>query len=207
VGDVDVLARGCAPFDPLAAPGGAGGAAGLEAVVADDEVVSGVVGSGGRLDVRVTVRVPEVEAVRWRAAAAGAGVSVSDWLRARAAAGQEVGPVATGRPTPRKRVMGRARVVRADPVVIEQLARIGNNLNQLARWANTERRPVDVAALYGVGRQLAGLREAVLAVAASQEPPATSEVVVDLVDDAQDHHHLAAGGEGLEDDVAGVSVS
>ena len=203
-GDVDVLARGRAPFDPLAAPGGADDAAGREAAVAGDEEAVEAAGSGGRLDVRVTVRVPEVEAVRWREAAASAGVSVSDWLRARAAAGQDVGPVATGRPTPRKRALGRARVVRADPVVVEQLARIGNNLNQLARWANTEHRAVDVAALYGVGRQLAGLRDAVVA-AASQEP-ATSEVVVDLVDDDDQDRHLAAG-EDLEDDVAGVSVS
>ena len=205
VGDVDVLARGRAPFDPLAAPGGADAAAGLETVIADDEAAVGSVGSGGRLDVRITVRVPEVEAIRWREAAAAAGVSVSDWLRARAAAGQDAGPVATGRPTPRKRALGRARVVRADPVVLEQLARIGNNLNQLARWANTEHRPVDVAALYGVGRQLAGLRDAVVA-AASQEPATTGEVVVDLVDGDDQDHHLAAG-EDLEDDVAGVSVS
>ena len=41
--------------------------------------------------------------------------------------------------------------------------------------------------------------------AASQEP-ATSEVVVDLVDDDDQDRHLAAG-EDLEDDVAGVSVS
>ncbi len=204
VGDVDVLARGRAPFDPLAALGGADDAAGREAAVAGDEAAVEAAGGGGRLVVRVTVRVPEVEAARWREAAASAGVSVSDWLRARAAAGQDVGPVATGRPTPRKRVLGRARVVRADPVVVEQLARIGNNLNQLARWANTEHRPVDVAALYGVGRQLAGLRDAVVA-AASQEP-ATSEVVVDLVDDDDQDRHLAAG-EDLEDDVAGVSVS
>ena len=198
-GDVDVLARGRAPFDPLAAPGGADAAAG------DEEAVEAA-GSGDRLDVRVTVRVPEVEAARWREAAEAAGVSVSDWLRARAAAGQDTGPVATGRPTPRKRALGRARVVRADPVVVEQLARIGNNLNQLARWANTEHRPVDVAALYGVGRQLAGLREAVMA-AASQEPAAAGGevevVVVDLLDDAQNHQH--AVGEDLEDDVvAGV---
>lgn len=206
-GDVDVLARGRAPFDPLTAPGGADTDAGREAVVAG-EGQAGVEasGSGGRLDVRITVRVPEVEAARWREAAAAAGVSVSDWLRARAAAGQDAGPVATGRPTPRKRVLGRARVVRADPVVVEQLARIGNNLNQLARWANTEHRPVDVAALYGVGRQLAGLREAVVA-AASQEPASGEvEVVVDLADDDDQDHHLAAG-EDLEDDVAGVSVS
>lgn len=197
-GDVDVLARGRAPFDPLATPGGAD-AAGL--VAEGEEAVE-----GRRLDVRVTVRVPEVEAVRWREAAAGAGVSVSDWLRARAAAGQDAGPVATGRPTPRKRALGRARVVRADPVVVEQLARIGNNLNQLARWANTERRAVDVAALYVVGRQLAGLRDAVVA-AASQEPVSCEvEVVVDLADDDDQDRHLAAG-EDLKDDVAGVSVS
>ncbi len=53
-GDVDCLARGRAPFDPLAAPGGA--ATGTE-VGAD---------AAARLDVRVTVRVPAGEAARWR---------------------------------------------------------------------------------------------------------------------------------------------
>lgn len=57
--------------------------------------------------------------------------------------------------------MGRARVVRVDPAVVEQLARIGNNLNQLARWANTERRYVaDLAQLQLLGRELAALRAA-----------------------------------------------
>lgn len=170
-GDVDCLARGRAPFDPLAAPGGA--ATGTE-VGAD---------AAARLDVRVTVRVPAGEAARWREQAQAAGVSVSDWLRGRAAA-DEASVVVTGRPTPRRRVMGRARVVRADPAVIEQLARIGNNLNQLARWANTERRAADVATLYGVGRQLALLREAVVTASAGEQG-AEAEVVVDLVEDLE----------------------
>ena len=147
-------------------------------------------GSGGRLDVRVTVRVPEVEAVRG-GGCGSAGVSVSDWLRARAAASRDVGPVAQGGPRP-KRALGRARVARADPVVVEQLARIGNNLNQLAQWANTEHQAVDVAALYGVGRRLAGLRDAVVA-AASQGAGDDRVVVVDLVDGDDQDHHLAAG--------------
>ena len=116
------------------------------------------------------------------------GCRCPDWLRARAAAGQDVGPVATGRPTPRKRALGRARVVQADPVVVEQLARIGNNLNQLVggqhrtpgRWMS--RRCMGGAAV-------GGLRDAV--VAGRQPEPATTgevEVVVDLVDgDDQDH--------------------
>ena len=46
VGDVDVLARGRAPFDPLAAPGGAGDAAGREAVAAaGDEAAVEAVGT------------------------------------------------------------------------------------------------------------------------------------------------------------------
>jgi Bacterial mobilisation protein (MobC) len=59
------------------------------------------------------------------------------------------------------------------------MARIGNNLNQLARWANTERRAADVATLHSIGRQLAQLREAVVTAPASDD----GQAVVDLTGD------------------------
>ncbi len=183
VGDVDVLARGRAPFDPPAALEGDSAAAAAADEPTETPAAAGGGGGGGRLGVRVTVRVPVGEAARWREQATAAGVSVSDWLRARAAA-DESPPVVTGRPTPRKRPQGRSRFVPADPAVVEQLSRIGNNVNQLARWANTERRPVDVAALWAVHRQLTQLREAVTAAPACNEQAGqvAAEVVVDLAD-------------------------
>lgn len=139
--DVDCLAGG-GPLDPLAAPVGA-------------EIGPDVAGAAvGQLVERVTVRVPAAEAARWRDEAAAAGVSVSDWMRARLAQPGAVGLV-TGRPTPRQRPVGRARVVRADPEVVAQLTRVGNNVNQLARWCNTERRYLaDLAQLVAIGREL-----------------------------------------------------
>ena len=50
--------------------------------------------------------------------------------------------------------------MRADPALIAQLARIGNNLNQLARWANTEHRHVvDLAMLRLIHTEVTRLRE------------------------------------------------
>ena len=109
-----------------------------------------------RLTQLVNVRVSPGEAARWSAAAAAAGLSRSDWVRLRVAGPDEV----TGRPAPRRRGLPRGRTVRADPALIAQLARIGNNLNQLARWANTEHRHVvDLAMLRLIHTEVTRLRE------------------------------------------------
>ncbi len=51
----------------------------------------------------------------------------------------------------------------ADPALLRQLAAIGNNLNQLARWCNS-RKPIEAvevaAALVAIGREMEGLRDA-----------------------------------------------
>lgn len=113
-----------------------------------------------RLTQLVNVRVSPGEAARWSAAAAAAGLSRSDWVRLRVAGPDEV----TGRPAPRRRALGRGRAIPADPALIAQLARIGNNLNQLARWANTERRHVvDLATLRLIQTEVTRLRESVVA--------------------------------------------
>lgn len=62
------------------------------------------------------------------------------------------------------RVERRHQLRRVDPDLLRQLARLGNNLNQLARWANRDQRTVDRAALLGrlieIDRELAALRKA-----------------------------------------------
>ena len=75
----------------------------------------------GRRTAVVRARVLPSEHAAWKAKAAAAGVSPSDLLR---------------------QAMARTRTWTARAVAIEcertrQVARIGNNLNQIARWANT----------------------------------------------------------------------
>lgn len=50
-----------------------------------------------------------------------------------------------------------------DPALLRQLARLGNNLNQLARWANREQRYADrlaiLSELVSIERELTALRK------------------------------------------------
>ena len=84
-----------------------------------------------RRTVRVHVRVSPAELAAWRAKAATVGVPLSDLLR---------------------QAMARTRTWTAAAADIErertrQIARIGNNLNQLARWANTHGSAVEAVAV------------------------------------------------------------
>lgn len=72
-------------------------------------------------DAFLTVRLTEEELAAWKRKASAAGVTPSELLR---------------------RAMGRTRTWTARAAAIErertrQVARIGSNLNQIARWANT----------------------------------------------------------------------
>ena len=98
-----------------------------------------------RRTVRVHVRVSPAELAAWRAKAATVGVPLSDLLR---------------------QAMARTRAWTAPALAIErertrQVARIGNNLNQLARWANTHASAVEavtvIARLMSVERSLLAL--------------------------------------------------
>lgn len=71
------------------------------------------------------VRVTEAEAERLKAEAEEAGISVSELVRKRSL-GQEV----------RQKRKPRKVVHVADPELVRQVARIGNNLNQIARRVN-----------------------------------------------------------------------
>ena len=73
------------------------------------------------------LRVSPAEVAAWRVKAAAAGVPLSHLLR---------------------QAMARTRTWTAAAVEVErertrQIARVGNNLNQIARWANTYATPID----------------------------------------------------------------
>lgn len=83
----------------------------------------------------------------WQALAAAEGLTLADLIRARLAANQ------VGR-SPRRQ----ARAKAADPALLAGIAKAGNNLNQLARWANTHKGAADavqvLAALAAIERQI-----------------------------------------------------
>ena len=104
----------------------------------------------GASTAKVTVRLPEQVA----AGLAGCGCSrrgltVSDWVRGQVAAARPGEPAGlVGRRPPRRRTgLGRAVAPPVDPAVVVQLARIGNNLNQIARHLNATGGPLTVAGL------------------------------------------------------------
>ena len=96
----------------------------------------------------VTARVSAVELADWRAKAKAAGVPLSALLR---------------------EAMTRTRTWTAPAVEVErertsQIARIGSNLNQIARWANTHKEAIEavevIAHLIAIERALAALSPA-----------------------------------------------
>jgi len=100
------------------------------------------------LTASIRVRFTESDMRRLVEAAESAGLSVSDFVRMRVLA-PELGDVEkiesrlTKRRRPQQAPPRRRRHPKADPELIRQLARIGNNLNQIARWANTYKRFAD----------------------------------------------------------------
>ena len=94
------------------------------------------------------IRVSDAERLQWQAQASEAGVSVSELIRRSL-------PGSVARAVPPR--------TKADPELVRQLARIGNNLNQIARVANTHQDNLDVvqvctalAAIRAELRQLQG---------------------------------------------------
>lgn len=98
----------------------------------------------------IKLRVSEEERTRWLAKAKDAGVTLSALIRQ----GLESAPVRR----PRRRV-------ETDPALLRELARIGNNLNQIARWANRNKQGAEargvLVALVDIDRELAALRQAI----------------------------------------------
>jgi len=92
-------------------------------------------------DARLAFRLPSAVADDWRRQADRAGLSVSDFVRAAVDAHQ-----ATGIASPGKR-RTRRNYTPADPELVRQLAWIGNNINQLARWVNTQKTGIEAVEL------------------------------------------------------------
>ena len=103
--------------------------------------------SAGRA-VWVKIRSSEAERAEWHAKARSAGLTLSDLMR------RSVGRV-------RPWSVAHADVERERT---QQVARIGNNLNQIARWANTHKGAVEavevIAHLIAIKRGLASLTPA-----------------------------------------------
>ena len=106
-----------APFEPPASRGPARLAGERRAV---PPLLPGGAPMRDRRTVRVHARVSPAELADWRAKAAAAGVPLSDLLRQAMARTRTWTAAAAGAERERTR----------------QVARIGSNLNQLARWAN-----------------------------------------------------------------------
>ena len=83
----------------------------------------------------VQVRVRPAELAAWRAKAASAGLSVSDLVRQAMAR--------TGAWTPSPADAERERALEVERRRTREVARIGNNVNQIARWANEHKSAAD----------------------------------------------------------------
>jgi hypothetical protein len=85
----------------------------------------------------IHVKLSEEERSEWQKLAQSEGVTLADLIR------QRLGAAEVGRgPKPRKRL-----TQNADPELIRQLARIGNNLNQIAGWVNTHKKNIEAVSV------------------------------------------------------------
>ena len=93
------------------------------------------------LTARLTFRLPETVAEEWRQRADLAGLSVSDFVRAAVDTHQATGIASPGKRRPRR------NYTQADPELVRHVAWIGNNINQLARWVNTNKSGIEAIEL------------------------------------------------------------
>lgn len=100
---------------------------------------------------RVNIKVTADERQRWQTMAADAGLTVADLIRQR---------LGDARPVNREPVRRRA-ARRADPALLAALGRFGNNLNQIAKWANTYKTAAEavqiISALTALEREILSL--------------------------------------------------
>lgn len=105
----------------------------------------------GLRDKRVNIKVTEKERQRWQALAEEAGLTVADLIR------QRMGDTQLVNRDPVRRRASR----RTDPLLLAALGRLGNNLNQIARWVNTYKSSAEavevVASLVAIERELLSL--------------------------------------------------
>ena len=87
-----------------------------------------------RLDAKINIRLPTHVRDAWRKSAEAAGMNLTDWIRSQVRLdGME--PVVTHKPTPRRKIPRRS-YTRTDPELLRHIAKIGNNVNQIAKEVN-----------------------------------------------------------------------
>lgn len=95
------------------------------------------------------VRISPEEKEAWQAEAEAEGLTLANLVRARMGGAAKVDRA----PKPEKRLTRRA-----DPVLLHAVGRVGSNLNQLARWANTHKSAAEavlvIEALLAIDSQL-----------------------------------------------------
>lgn len=103
-----------------------------------------------KLEMIVKLRVSTDEKSRWEARAQSQRMTLSDYIRA------SLDTVTVDRPAPQQRMTRKA-----DPVLLSNVGRLGSNLNQIARWANTYKDAAEAAevllALVAVEQAIKGL--------------------------------------------------
>ena len=101
----------------------------------------------------VRLRLKPAEQADWQAQAEAEGITLSDLIRKRMGSARP-----TGIEPKRQRRTGR----KADPALLAALGRVGNNLNQVAKWANTYKTDAEarqvLAALVSIERILLSYR-------------------------------------------------
>jgi hypothetical protein len=86
----------------------------------------------------VHVKASEAERAAWQEMANNAELTLSDLVRSKMGESDQVGRS----PKRRKRL-----TKKADPELLHQLAKIGNNINQLAKWANQYKSSAEAVAI------------------------------------------------------------
>ena len=98
---------------------------------------------------RIEIRASESDRQHWSEKAKATGLTLSGLIR----------HALNETPMPRRR-----RRAAVDPALLRELAKIGNNLNQLARWANRDKQAVEaravIARLIEIDREIAAIRKA-----------------------------------------------
>lgn len=101
----------------------------------------------------VRLRLKSAEQADWQAQAEAEDLTLSDLIRKRMGSARP-----TGIEPKRQRRTGR----KADPALLAALGRVGNNLNQVAKWANTYKTDAEasqvLAALVSIERILLSYR-------------------------------------------------
>lgn len=97
-----------------------------------------------RFDEMISFRLPGEIADKWRKSAEAAEMSLTDFIKSQVKV-DGVEPFVPTRKTPARKVS----FIEADPELIQQIARIGNNLNQIAKWCNQSKGTADAREIIG----------------------------------------------------------